>query len=348
MVSLSVVESSNALVNTLHQNPVLVVFGGTSGIGRATLLEFAARTTDLSPRIHLVGRSASAADEIRSEISKSNPSATLSFYAADCGLMREVDRVCNEILEAEKEHGINVAYLAAGTLELDRKPNEEGLPVHLALQLFGRVRAAKKLLPALGSAAKRGELARLVFIAAGTKEGPIDEMDMSLLRTPISKIRGHLASMLTLVFAKLAREEEAKGVSFVHVFPGMVNTNILRNKRNLTEVAIHYVGSAAMKLASWMGKTLSIKETGERHVWLGTSAKFPPSNAVGFQGVQEDKKTEPATGVDGKAGSGAYMIDWDGSEANEGTKTLIANYIVDGMMDKVWEYFTEEFTRIGL
>ena len=117
MVSLSTVQSSNSLISsTLPSGLVAVFVGGTSGIGEATLKQFAKQS--YSPRVYFIGRSQSAADRITAECRVLNPAGEYMFIKADVSLIRVVDDVCREIKAKEKT--LNLLFLSAGVPSMDR------------------------------------------------------------------------------------------------------------------------------------------------------------------------------------------------------------------------------------
>jgi len=75
--------------------------GGTSGIGEWTFRAFIKHTT--SPRAYLIGRNKAVAKKIVSEAQISNPDAKIQFMPADCSLLKEVSRICDEIKKEEEE-----------------------------------------------------------------------------------------------------------------------------------------------------------------------------------------------------------------------------------------------------
>lgn len=118
MVSLSQVQSSNSLISsTLPPNLVAVFVGATSGIGEATLKQFAKRT--VQPRVYFVGRSQDAGDRIAAECKALNPQGDFAFVKADVSLIRVVDEVCENI--KNKEKAINILFLSAGLPTMDRR-----------------------------------------------------------------------------------------------------------------------------------------------------------------------------------------------------------------------------------
>jgi NADP-dependent 3-hydroxy acid dehydrogenase YdfG len=114
MVSLKEVRTSNSrITSTLPSKLVAVFVGATSGIGEATLKQFAKHTRQ--PRIYVVGRSQQSADRITKECQELNPGGEYIFIkVTDISLMHTVDDVCKDILAKEK--AINLLFLSCGTM----------------------------------------------------------------------------------------------------------------------------------------------------------------------------------------------------------------------------------------
>lgn len=116
MVRLDVVRSCNAeLVST--QPLVVVVVGGTSGIGEYTVRALAAAHANHGKglRLYIVGRNEDAARKISSECLELCPTGQFQFVAAnDLSLLKDVDRVCTALTQAEEE-----ASGTGGTARID-------------------------------------------------------------------------------------------------------------------------------------------------------------------------------------------------------------------------------------
>ena len=111
-------------------------------------------------------------------------------------------------------------------------------------------------------------------------------------------------------------EEFAKinpSVSFVHTFPGGVKTGFAKE----TGFAIRAASNLALILGSpWM---TPIGESGERHLYTATSARYPAKNGTeaGVNAIGE----QVIKGSTGEAGSGAYLIG-SGNEFRANEKVL--------------------------
>lgn len=337
MVSLPDVQSSNAqIANTLPSGLVAVFVGATNGIGEATLKEFARSAR--SPRAYFIGRSQEAAARITAECRQLNPEGEFIFIKADVSLIRSVDAVCHEI--RSKEKSINILFLSCGTIRYG-EDTSEGLHIMPATGYYARTRFIANLLPSLKQAAS---LRRVVSVLAGGHEGHIDVNDFQGKTMSMLKIRGQLVSMTDMALETLA--EQAPEVTFINDYPGAVKTGIGRESNTLLAwfmtIVLMIIGPLIY---------IPIRESGERHLFFATSAKYPPrarsdATAEASSGVPLSEGVEVASGTDGKVGSGVYSIHWKGEHADPKVVELLAGLREQGMARKVWKHTVGEFDRI--
>ena len=216
----------------------------------------------------------------------------------------------------------------------------EGLRLATALIHFARARFIQNLLPELQAASS---LKRVVSVFAATKEGPFDVDDFNgdkLGLTGIAKARGHAASMVTLGMEILAKR--APDVSFIHDFPGPVQSGIGREMPGL-------VGMSVRILAKVIGPIFNIPtdESGAYHLFFATSARYAPQSGAGSaSGVSLSDNVSAAQGTDGQTGSGMYSIDEKGQSASPAVEQLLAGMRKDGTSEKLWEHTENEWRRI--
>lgn len=118
MVSLNAVRAANAQIPTTLPNNIVALFiGATSGIGLSTLQQFVAATKDKQPRVFVVGRSAAAATPLLAELRQSNSSADISFIEKDISLVRNVDKVVDEVKRQVDK--LDLLFLSSGFLPFD-------------------------------------------------------------------------------------------------------------------------------------------------------------------------------------------------------------------------------------
>jgi hypothetical protein len=205
-----------------------------------------------------------------------------------------------------------------------------------ALNYYSRIRFITNLLPLLQYAP---DLRRVVFVAGGSKEGPLDPTDFQALRIPLASIRGHLTSLVSLGLETVAKS--APDVSFIHDYPGTVKTTLLSRMPGMRGL---YIRSLVWLLGYWI--CVPIEESGERHLYLATSAKFPPLSGRGNTAVSLGDRIDIAKGMTGRIGSGVYSVGWDCESSPPAVLELLAGFRDRGMVEEVWRHTEGEFKRI--
>lgn len=171
----------------------------------------------------------------------------------------------------------------------------------------------------------------------------MDSNDWQLKNLPpyaILKQRGHAASMVTLDHQAIA--QTAPEVSFIHDFPGPVRSNLARAGQGAAVSVMRLLFKAIAPLVC-----IPTVESGDRHVYLATSARYPAAaGGKDADGVPLTEGEEVAKGTDGKIGSGVYSVDQNGESAGDQVIEILAGFRRDGIGDKLWKHTEEEFRRI--
>ncbi|MCJ1402181.1 hypothetical protein MMC11_005401 [Xylographa trunciseda] len=323
MVSLEIIESSNDRIrSTLPAGLVAVFVGGTNGVGETTVRQFAKHAAQ--PRLYIVGRSQAAGDRITAECRALNPEGTFVFLQRDTSLMRNVDEICNEL--ARKEEVVNLLFLTVGTLQVGIK-TAEGLHYPAALTVYARNRFISNLLPLI----RRGKcLRRVVSVYGATLEGPINMADFQGWNLGRMEGYGHEVSITTLALE--THHKAAPEVSFVHNFPGAVESGIARGSIGVLMRVLKTVYAVLGPLVH-----MPLVEAGDRHVFLCTSARFSSGPEDPTAGVPLVDGLAFARGTDGQIGSSVYSIGADGESAGPKVERLLAQLRSQGMVEWVWE-----------
>lgn len=228
-----------------------------------------------------------------------------------------------------------IKYLTKPCLHVE---TTEGLHYAVALIVHSRTRFILNLLPLLQNATA---LRRVVSVFTGTKEGTIDMSDFQGRKiTDFLAHRGHASSILTLSLETLAKR--APTVSFIHNFPGLVKSGIARGTKGPI--------MGAMKVLSMiMGPmfNMPLVEAGDRHVFLATSAKYPPGESADTaSGVRLPGGVGVARGTTGVVGAGVYSVDAQGESADVEVERLLARFRKEGLEEEVWKRIMVELMRI--
>lgn len=350
MVQLDVVRAcNNALVK--RQSVTAVFVGGTSGIGEYAVRALASThgTCGRGLRVYIIGRNEAAANTIIVECRKACPAGEFLFVrASDLSSLREVDRVCKEIVNAEEARAsgksacvdllvMTQAFFSFGG-RLERHETREGLEKSLSLLYYSRMRFITQLLPLLLASPLSG---RVVSVFGPGRDTKLVLDDLSLRKPQnfgFGNLGSHAAYMTTLFFEKLAASHPGK-LSLSHYFPMLVMTPAFKSDGvpNWFKY-IFAVMSPLFRLLS-----VSPKECGDR-VLFHTSPRFParPSNAEAKSPAENGKV---ALSSDGIIGGGAYRTNWNGEVVplGKGYKQIRK----DEVSEKVWNHTMKAFQEIS-
>ncbi|GLA65117.1 hypothetical protein AtubIFM56815_002906 [Aspergillus tubingensis] len=329
MVVLADIQSSNVQIATsLPEGMVALFVGATSGIGEATLKQFAKHAA--RPRLYFVGRKQEAANRIIAECETLNPEGKYIFISADVSLLCNVDEICRHI--KDKERALNLLVLTPGIATIHNE-TPEGLRKITSLLYFARMRFIVNLLPLLQQATS---LRRVITVGAAGSEGPIDTADFEGRKLSAPLFRGHITSLTTVALETLA--EKAPTVSFINTHPGAVQTGITREVDNLR---MWIVWLALLLFGRWI--CIPAIESGERHLFVATSAKYPARD--GDDGVPLSEGLVVARGVDGEVGEGVYSVTSDGESLDNAIEVLKGLREM-GIGEIIWRYTESQFKRI--
>ncbi|KAJ3486574.1 hypothetical protein NLG97_g6587 [Lecanicillium saksenae] len=329
MVAYSALQASNALISrALPENLVAVFVGGTSGIGEYTLKELISHVR--KPRIYILGRSQSSFDRIAAESREINPEGQYTFVQGDLSLLRNVDGLCKQV--QDKEKAINMLFWSAGTLIAGQK-TDEGLDFAATLKHYSRTRIISNFLPQLEAA--QG-IRRVVSVATATSEGHIDWDDFQLLNGGgMKKRQAHNSAIITLTNEYFA--EKAPTVTFVQDFPGSVKSGIGRGTSGIL--------GFAFAIANVLGPLLFFKpekESGERHLYYLTSARYKARQGAAEESVPLGEGVTVARGIDGVPGSGVYSCDSENDEAPEEVEKAVIEHKKQGVVERVWKQIQKD------
>lgn len=165
--------------------PVIVVFGGTSGIGEA-MVKLLASNTKGRAHIIIIGRNQAAAETIIASLPKPSEAdaadSRYEFLACDVTVMKNVHELADKL--KAKVPKINFLVLSAGVFAFTgRKDTVDGIDFKLASRYYSRFAAIQDLLPLLKEAKARGEDAvAMSILGAGYKVKPNFD-DLGLKKT---------------------------------------------------------------------------------------------------------------------------------------------------------------------
>ena len=305
MVSYKEIQASNALINDAIAPRVAVFVGGTSGIGNFTVRALVA--TGASMRIYLVGRKGSKerTHTFIQELHALNDRAEVVWTEGEVALLAETKRICEVI--GKKESRIDLLFLTPGYAPFrgTRIETAEGLEIVQSLEYYSRMLFILHLLPLL----RKAEAPKVISVLAGGLEwaSAVDLDDLDLKKPGnfgARKARAQYPAMNTMTLERIANENT--NVTFIHSWPGLVNTGNVRRGLDPDRTSIFMVWFVWLILEPIISLFATSDEvSGQRHLYQCTSAAFG-GNGVSWKG-------KPGINSLGEsANNGLFLVNYKG------------------------------------
>lgn len=221
----------------------------------------------------------------------------------------------------------------------DTTVTEEGLDSKLSLHYYARMRFIHNLLPQLTRAGEAQPLSRVLSILEAGGESPaLNLSDLSLAHSfTLRNCAKHAITMTSLSTEHLAATH--RGTSFVHMFPGVVQTGLLRDFGPWARLAVSALASTLAR--PWV---VPLAECGERHLFVATSPRYPSCSSGAGSAGMGGEMGDAVVGSNGVAGSGAYLVNWDGRP--RGNEKVMREFREKGTPGVVWQHTVEVFDKI--
>ncbi|KAJ7060574.1 hypothetical protein C8F01DRAFT_1143150 [Mycena amicta] len=282
MPSLEYVRTANAAWKPSY-TPVCIVVSRTSGIGQG-IAEAIARHTNSKAHVVLVGRNAFP----------KNSKSTHEFVDCDLSLVKNVKRVCAELLSLCRAR-VNLLVFTSGAISLESEITEEGLEKSMAVWYYSWWAFVDGLLPGLKAAQDKSEYTRVLSVLNAGLGKALNVEDMGMKKAlgavqGLADLRETGLAVSTykdlLVKAYTARNP---AITFVHSRPEPMNTPLYSVSPS---VAVREAGNA-VKLAT-VATAKTIEECGGHQLYAilnapsGVSRTGPDGDDIGMESVWGD------------------------------------------------------------
>jgi NAD(P)-dependent dehydrogenase (short-subunit alcohol dehydrogenase family) len=151
-----------------------LVTGGTDGVGK----EVARGLALAGHRVIVVGRDAKKGALVEREMRETTGNVEVWFLQADLSLVREVNRLANEI--AARWPALHYLVHSAGVVRGRRELTAEGVESNFAINYLSRFALTGRLLALLEAAGRPGEAARIMIVSGAAQNGTIHFDDVNL------------------------------------------------------------------------------------------------------------------------------------------------------------------------
>ena len=208
--------------NGAMEGKVVLVTGGTSGIGKAT----AEGLANLGARVVLVGRDRSKGEVAAAEIKATTGNEAVELMVADLSSQAEIHRLASEF-EANHDR-LDALVNNAGAMYARRWETEEGIEGTLAVVHLAPVLLSTLLLPMLQSSAP----SRVVNVSSWSHRRAKLDLDDLQMREHYNASTAYSRAKLINAFwtYELARRLEGTGVTVNLADPGGASTQMTRSE----------------------------------------------------------------------------------------------------------------------
>lgn len=213
---------------------MVVLTGGTSGIGRATAVSLA----DLGVRLLLVGRDPARAEETLAILEESTGRTDVEVVLGDFASLDEVRRLAGEI--GERTSRIDVLLNNAGLTLTSRQTSVDGHERTFAVNHLAPFLLTGLLLPRIVASAP----SRIVNVASEAHRfGRIDWDDVqNERRYSALRVYGQSKTANMLFTRELSRRLDGTGVTVNALHPGGIRSNLGRGNGVLLDAVQRAVG----------------------------------------------------------------------------------------------------------
>ena len=211
--------------NGRMEGKVVLITGGTSGIGKAAAKALAARGAE----VIVSGRNRERGEAAVEEIRRASGSEKVSLMTADLAVQAEVRGLADEF--EERHARLDVLVNNAGLIRSRRTETPDGVELTLAVNHLAPFLLTNLLLDLV----KRSAPSRIITVASEARRGAeIDFDDLnSERRYRAFPVYGMTKKANILFTYELAERLEGTGVVANCVHPGGVNTNFGKDNRSL-------------------------------------------------------------------------------------------------------------------
>ena len=215
-------ENTNGSMN----GKVVLITGGTSGIGKAAATALAG----MGATVVVTGRDRERGEAAADEIRRESGNDKVSLLLADLAVQEQVRRLAEEF--RERHDRLDVLVNNAGQVQNKRTETPDGIEITLAVNHLAPFLLTNLLLDML----KESAPSRIVTVSSeGQRWGRLDLDDLqSRRRYKPFQVYG-MTKLANIMFTfELAERLEGTGVTANCLHPGGVNTNFGNNNRGFT------------------------------------------------------------------------------------------------------------------
>ena len=231
------------------QGRIILITGGTAGLGRETALSYAAHGP---AHIYFTGRSQRSADKLIEEVSSKFPNTPITFVQCDLASLDSVQNAAKQLLS--KIDRLDIFNANAGVMALPPGQTKDGYEIQFGTNHVGHALLIKHFLPIMESTAKKQGDARLVInTSLGYTQHPTGGILFDKVKTPqadISFIAGEWirygqSKLANLLYTR-ALAKHHPSVTSVVIHPGVSATGLVDSLTLMQRLLVYVTNPLSM------------------------------------------------------------------------------------------------------
>lgn len=221
---------------------VIIVTGGTSGLGRETVLSFAGHNP---AHIYFTGRSQPSADKAIANVASKYPKTPVTFIKCDLASLASVQAAAKQFLS--KETRLDIFNANAGIMAVPPGLTQDGYEIQFGTNHVGHALLVKLLTPVMMATADAGNDVRIVWdTSLGHMGHPSGGIQFEKLKTTHEDAFPVMATWMRYGQSKLANLLYARSyakhhpsITSVSVHPGVAVTGLVEGLPMMQKVFIY-------------------------------------------------------------------------------------------------------------
>ncbi|EME45848.1 hypothetical protein DOTSEDRAFT_171502 [Dothistroma septosporum NZE10] len=266
---------------------VILITGGTGGLGRETVLSFVAHEP---AHIYFTGRSQPSADKVLAACKTRYPQIPVTFLRCDLADLEDVQRAAKRFLSLE--HRLDILLANAGIMSKPPGVTKQGYELQFGTNHMGHALLVQLLTPLLQATAKESGDARIVWdTSLAYSLHPPGGTQFSSLKTPQNNLGRIFSPWVRYAQSKLANllyaREYAKHhpeITSVSIHPGVSATGLVEGLSTFYKVFVYITSWWMMvppETCAWNQQWAATAPLGKGGRQVESGGYYEP---VGFKG----------------------------------------------------------------
>ncbi|ORX92059.1 dehydrogenase with different specificitie [Clohesyomyces aquaticus] len=268
-------------------NKVLLITGGTAGLGTETILQLSKHNP---ARILFTGRNTTAAENVIKSIRATNTKAELKFIQCDFSSLQSVYSAAKGILDGNTR--LDILICNAGIMAMPKGLTADGYEIQFGVNHLAHALLIKTLLPLLLSTSTLADADVRIVSTTSLGAGFASTISFDKLRTEhdmsiLGPWRRYGESKLANILYVQQLAKRYPVITSTAVHPGVIYTGLVDGLST---------GNRWFVYATTVGSSVTLEEGAKNQVWAATGRKgdvvsgrfYEPVGKVGrvFKGVK--------------------------------------------------------------